>query len=170
MVFILGTLGLWRLHCETLRTQCKVCLSLLGMWLYFNVHIYVTYTKPTDTDRRDISTRAFILQRLVMFLFTSTNALHLKLADIFWSANHKLFPPYFPALYSPVLWRPLPHSKDIFRLSPPSSTQALWSASWILGCEGWCWVVSKKIRATPVFWKIWWIAFSLFIFIIHVWK
>lgn len=123
MVFILSTLGLWRLHCETLRTQCKACLSQLGceyiLMCTSMSHIHKTYQyRQKGYLHKSIYTPASCDVSVYQYQCTA-----LKLA------NHKLFPPHFPALYSPVVLRPLSRSKDIVQVSP--STQALWSASWI---------------------------------------
>lgn len=51
IVFIMSTLSLWRLHCETLRIQCNARPSLPGCWVCTNCAIYVTYARPTYSDR-----------------------------------------------------------------------------------------------------------------------
>lgn len=74
----------------------------------FNVHIYVAFKRPNNTDRRDMTTRAFILPCLVTFLFACTDtALHLahvlvlirqpQITASMFSCNSPPYPPPPPA-------------------------------------------------------------------------
>lgn len=172
MVFILSTLGLWRLHCETLRTQCKACLSLLGCE-YILMCTSMSHTQKKNYQywqkgylHKSIYTPASCDVSVYQYQCTA-----LKLADIFLISEPQIIPTtFFPALYSPVLIDVhLPALKTSFKCPvPPSPNQPKLydQLSELHGCEGWCWVASKKkktqIRTTPVFWGN--LTNSLFIF------
>lgn len=102
------------------------------MWVYFNVHIYVTYTRPTDTDSKGISPQEH-LHPGVLWCFCLPKTLQLDMQIIPILFLHCILQSYCVHLshYPPA-------SETSFNCPP--STQALWSAFWIHGCEGWCWV------------------------------
>lgn len=157
MVFILSTLGLWRLHCETLRTQCKACLSLLGCE-YILMCTSMSHTQKKNYQywqkgylHKSIYTPASCDVSVYQYQCTA-----LKLADIFLISEPQIIPTtFFPALYSPVLIDVhLPALKTSFKCPPPlpQSTQALWSAFWI--ARLWGLVLSsvqeKKHKSEPL--------------------
>lgn len=98
IVFIMSTLSLWRLHCETLRIQCNARPSLPGCWVCTNCAIFVTYARPTYSDRvvespqKSIYIEAYRdVLLLCSFPFTTTsNTLPFKLADIFTPVSCKI--------------------------------------------------------------------------------
>lgn len=94
IVFILSTLSLWRLHCETLRTKCKVCLSHLWDVSIFQCahlcHIHETYQswQKGFVFHKSIYTPASCDVSVYQYHCTA-----LQLADVFWSAtySHQVF-------------------------------------------------------------------------------
>lgn len=145
MVFILSTLGLWRLHCETLRQHNvkRVCPPPGRQYISMCTSMSCK-PDPTNTDRRDILYYPQEhLYSSVLWCFCLPAPMHCTSISgpfyfIFWFPDQRI------TNYSHRTFLLRPRSKDIFQLSP--STQALWPAPWIHGCEGWCWVVSQEIQ------------------------